>query len=242
MTDLSIRKQVANAIYELHAANHQPIVIHGGGPFIKSALDDAHLPHHFIRGLRVTSRESLPVIETVLTLLNKQLAQEITHAIGLTGRDANVLQADILDDALGFVGKITGVNKPLLDTLINNSLIPVIACLAANPQNDNILNINADDAAGSVAGTYQSPVIFLTNVAGVLNDPNDHSSLLPVLSQAEITARIQDGRIAGGMIPKVEAALGAVSMGAAYAVIADGRHPDALKRVLAGEAGTRITA
>jgi acetylglutamate kinase len=240
MTDLTTRKEVAREIRALADEGMQPVVVHGGGPFIKAALEKAGLEHHFVRGLRVTTAESLPFIEQVLTLLNKELAQEIGNAIGLTGRDARVLRAKPFDDELGLVGKITSVNKTIVSALLNANITPVLACVAENETGDGVLNINADEVASAVAGVLEIPVIFLTDVAGVLDNPRDKTSLLSELRQRDIQERIQDERISGGMIPKVEAALNALEQGAAYAVIADGRDAATLRQAIAGQAGTRI--
>lgn len=240
MTDNSVRKEVAREIRALATEGFQPLVVHGGGPFIKAALDKAKLEHHFVRGLRVTTKESLPVIEQVLTTLNKELAQDIGNAIGLTGRDASVVKAKMFDESLGLVGKIMSVNKTFLRALLEASVTPVLACIAENETGDGVLNVNADEVAGAVAGALEIPVVFLTDIAGVLDDPNDKTSLLKELSKRDIETRIEDGRISGGMIPKVESALDALNQGAAYAVIADGRDATTLRQAINGRAGTRI--
>jgi acetylglutamate kinase len=240
MTDNTIRKEVAREIHALAVEDLQPIVVHGGGPFIKAALDKANLEHHFVRGLRVTTPESLPVIEQVLTMLSKELAQEIGNAVGLTGRDSSVVQAKTFDEALGLVGRISSVNKILLTALLNAKVTPVLACIAENEAEGGVLNVNADEVAGAVAGALEIPVVFLTDIAGVLDDPSDKTSLLSELSQGDIQTRIADGRISGGMIPKVEAALEALNQGAAYAVIADGRDAATLRQAIEGRAGTRV--
>ncbi|MEM7737001.1 MAG: acetylglutamate kinase [Deinococcota bacterium] len=238
MTNLDTRQQMAARIRNLET--YTPVVVHGGGPFIKAALTKAGVQSQFVRGLRVTDETSLPIIEATLTHLNKQLSQALGNAIGLTGRDANVLQARTLAD-LGFVGEVTHVNASLLNVLLEHQLTPVIACLAApEGSSEGILNVNADSVAGAVAGTLAAPVVFLSDVLGVLDDPGDSSSLLRELSAADIHARIADGRIAGGMIPKVEAALATLAQGAAFAIIADGRSPDTLEAALNGQQGTTI--
>ena len=240
MTDTSVRRAMAREIGALADEGAAPVVVHGGGPFIKAALDEAGLEHTFLRGLRVTTEASLPVIEQVLTLLNKALAQEVGNAVGLTGRDAHVLQAEQFDEALGFVGRMTEVNAGLLNALLEARITPVLACLAAEQETSTLLNVNADEVAGAVAGTLKAPVVFLSNIPGVLDDANNTASLLPELARADAQARIADGRIVGGMIPKVEAALYALSKGARYAVIADGRSPELLRQATIGNVGTRF--
>lgn len=239
MTDAELRRKVAAEIARLAKEGSGPVVVHGGGPFIQRALDRAGLSSHFVRGLRVTSPESLVVIEEVLTRLSKVLAQDIGEAVGLSGRDSRLLTAEAMPE-LGRVGKMRSVNAPLLKQLLGLGLTPVVACIAGTREGDDVLNVNADSVAGAVAGVLSAPVVFLSDVPGVLASPRDKTGPLPELCDEDIHARIRDGRIAGGMIPKVEAALEALSHGAAFAVIADGREPAALKRAARGEAGTRI--
>lgn len=241
MTHPEVRREVAKEIHQLALEGFEPIVVHGGGPFIKAALDKTNLAHHFVRGLRVTTPESLPIIEQVLTTLNKELSQEIGNAIGLSGRDSHLLRAKTFDETLGLVGRMTGVNGALLKRLLSIAVTPVLSCLAEYEGTTGILNVNADEVAGAVAGELRIPVIFLTDVVGVLDNPNDPSSVLTHLSARDIQERIEDRRIAGGMIPKVEAALEAVQRGAEYAVIADGRDTGTLRQAILGQCGTKIT-
>lgn len=235
MIDPNLRQRMARAIAQVPGA----VVVHGGGPFIGQALAEAGIESHFVRGLRVTSAESLPIIERTLTQLGKHLAGEMGRAIGLTGRDAGLLEGEILGEELGFVGRVTRVNSEVLRGLLELNLTPVIACLAVDA-NGGALNVNADDVASAVAGALSAPVVFLSNIPGVLDDPTDPNSLLTSLSETDIHARIADGRIAGGMIPKVEGALAALAAGAAFALIADGREPEGLAETLSGARGTRV--
>lgn len=236
MTDPHVRARVAARLATIPEA----AIVHGGGPFIAQALRSAGVESRFVRGLRVTSAEDLTVIERTLTQLSKVLAQEIGNAVGLQGRDSSLLVAEPLDPELGFVGEVVSVNRALLMGLLELGVIPVVACLAETRDRKGVLNVNADSAAGAVAGALAAPVVFLSDVPGVLDDPDAPESLLSELGEGEIKARIQDGRIAGGMIPKVEAALGALRAGAAFAVIADGRAPERLEAALAGQSGTRV--
>lgn len=240
MTEPVTRLEVAREIHRLAQEGFEPIVVHGGGPFIKATLEKTDIPHHFVRGLRVTTPESLPIIEQVLNTVNKELSQEIGNAIGLSGRDSHLLKADMFDEQLGLVGKMTQVNPSLLKRLLGIGITPVISCIAENETSNGILNVNADEVAGAVAGAVGSPVIFLTDVIGVLDNPEDKRSVLANLSFADIQARIGDGRISGGMIPKVEAALEALHRGASYAVIADGRDAKTLRQAIEGKSGTKI--
>jgi len=235
MTDPGVRREVASRIAAVRGA----VVVHGGGPFIARALQEAGMESRFVRGLRVTPPESLPVVERTLTQLGKVLAQEIGGALGLTGRDSSLLVAEPLPE-LGAVGRVVGVNGVLLAQLLELHLVPVIACLAETGDKRGVLNVNADSAAGAVAGALSAPVVFLSDVPGVLDHPHDPHSLLRRLTEGDVRVRIGDGRIAGGMIPKVEAALEALAAGAPFAVIADGRAPEDLPAAFAGKAGTRV--
>lgn|SRR5690554_3249889 len=239
MTDEATRGRAAAALYDATQGGEPPVVVHGGGPFIQAALDAAGLEHRFERGLRVTTPESLEVIENVLTVLGKRLAQEIGPAVGLTGRDGGLLHASQRAE-LGRVGRMHRVEPRLLTALRRAGYVPVVACLATG-EDGGLLNVNADEVAGAVAGALGEGVVFLTNVPGVLADPQDPGSVLPRLTRTEAHARMQDGRISGGMIPKVEAALAALDQGAPFAVVADGRDPTGVAAALAG-GGTRVTA
>lgn len=241
MTDDATRGAVAAELRRLAEAGTRPVVVHGGGPFIARALDEAGIPHRFERGLRVTSPDSLRVIERELTLLGKRLAQDIGPAVGLTGRDARLLEGELLDPALGRVGTVRRVHREALEALLAAGLVPVVACLALD-ERGGLLNVNADDVAGAVAGALGAGAVFLTNVPGVLDDPARPDSLIARLPRAEAEARIRDGRIAGGMIPKVESALAALGRGAPFAVIADGRTADGVRRALEQGGGTRLVA
>jgi len=239
MTDDATRLTVASEIRALFEAREDPVVVHGGGPFINAALDEAGLKHRFVRGLRVTVPESLAVVERVLTLLGKRLAQDVGPALGLSGRDATLVRAELLDPALGRVGRVTGVNRDALLALLAARFVPVLACLALDPDGG-LLNVNADEVAGAVAGALGAGCVFLTNVPGVLDDAARPESLLPILTRSDARARIEDGRIDGGMIPKVEAALRAIELGAPYAIIADGRSAEGARQGLRGQGGTRV--
>ncbi len=232
----------AEALMQALAQSADPlIVVHGGGPRIGAWLERLGFETRFHQGLRVTPPEQMEAVEQVLTQTGKVLASLLTRfgrkALGLSGRDAALLKARPKSAALGRVGEVTAVNTALLEALLKAGLTPVIAPIGMDEAGP--LNINADTAAGAVAGAFGAPVVFLTNVPGVLADPTDPSSLYPELTRAEVDALIQQGVIAGGMIPKVKAALAALEAGAPWARIASGTPPHAA-RALEGTSGTRI--
>ncbi|XAO70557.1 MAG: acetylglutamate kinase [Acetobacteraceae bacterium] len=218
-----------------------PIVVHGGGPQISAMLDKLKLPSRFIDGLRVTDKESIDIIEMVLCgSVNKQVEELINRAgalaVGISGKDGGLIKARKLtqrkhvaatDDTkldYGFVGEPAEIDPRVLFSLLGAGLTPVIAPIGYGEKGETF-NINADTVAGAVAGSVNaSRLLMLTDVPGVL-DESGH--LIPELTASEARARIKNGTISGGMIPKVETCLEAVRAGADAAVILDGRVPHA---------------
>lgn len=239
MKNLDLRRAVAQEIAALRASL-PVVVVHGGGPVIERELAARQVPSEFRGGLRVTSPQAMDIVEMALCQLNKQLSQDIGQALGLMGRDSGLLQAEILEPELGRVGRVTGVNAELIRTLLGAGLTPVIGSVAVGPDGE-ALNVNADTAAGAVAGALGQGIIFLTDVDGVYRDYPNPESRAASLSRAEVQQGIQQGWIAGGMIPKVRAALDALDRGAPHATIASGMHSGVLAQAAAGQAGTRIT-
>jgi len=232
----------ANELLEEMSAYPGPLVlVHGGGPRIAEWLNRMGFETHFHRGLRITPVEQMEVVEMVLTTLGKHLADGLSRrgrpSLALSGRDAGLLEARLLDPILGRVGEVTRVNTPVLQKLLRAGLTPLVAPIGLDAQGP--LNINADTAAGAIAGALNLPAIFLTDVVGVLRDPKDPSSRLSQLTPSQVQALIQEGIVSGGMIPKVEAALNALRKGAPWATIAKGAQ-GVLQGVLDVTAGTRI--
>jgi len=230
-----------------------PIVVHGGGPQINAMLKQLNIQSTFIDGLRVTDQSMIDVIEMVLSgSVNKQVANLINRAgalaVGISGKDGSLLQArklvrtvKDLDSGqerelnLGFVGEPTKIDPRVLYSLLGSGLIPVIAPVGVGEHGETY-NINADTAAGAIAGSVNaSRLLMLTDVAGVLDE---NGVLIPELTANEARRRIADGSISGGMIPKVETCLAAVRAGAKAAVILDGRVPHACLLELFTRAGS----
>jgi acetylglutamate kinase len=239
MKSLDLRRAVAQEIASLRAS-HQVVVVHGGGPVIEANLARLGIESRFLRGLRVTSPEAMDVIESAITTLSKQLSAEIGNSIGLTGRDSCLLEAVSLDAEYGRVGRVEHVNTNLIHTLLNAGITPVIGCIAVDAAGDT-LNVNADWAAGAVAGALGSGLVFLTDVPGVMRDPQQPDTLASRLSSQDTRAWIEQGIISGGMIPKVEAALYALERGAPSATIASGMTAGVLQEAARGAAGTTLT-
>jgi acetylglutamate kinase len=222
-----------------------PIVVHGGGPQINRMLDRLGIKSNFVNGLRVTDADTMEVVEMVLVgTINSHLVTSINAAggcaIGLTGGDGNFLRArkSTRNGELGFVGEPDRVDVGVLDGFRTAKMIPVIAPVGAG-ENGESFNINADTVAGAVAAAVKAArFLLLTDVPGVLDGDK---KLISELSAADARRLIADGTISGGMIPKVETCLDAVSGGAEAAVILDGRVPHALLlELFTAGAGTLI--
>ena len=229
-----------------------PVVVHGGGPQINAMLKRLNVKSTFVQGLRVTDEEMLDVVEMVLAgPVNKQVAEAITRAgvmaVGISGKDGGLIRArklqrtyrdpesnieQVLD--LGFVGEPESVNPKVLQLMIGADIVPVVAPVGIGADGQTY-NINADTAAGAIAGALNAErLLMLTDVAGVL-DPEKR--LIPEMSVAEVKAGIAAGWIAGGMIPKVETCIYAIERGVKGAVILDGRVPHAILAELFTDAG-----
>jgi acetylglutamate kinase len=243
MGDSSLAASFAKDIVLLKHAGIDPIVVHGGGPQIGAMLERLAVKSEFIDGLRVTDKETVGVVEMVLSgAINKSIVQSINEAggsaIGLSGKDSGLIKArklrrtkrdpesnieKILD--LGFVGEPAEIKPELLNNLADSDVIPVIAPIGVGPKGETF-NINADTAAGAIAGAMGAARFFLlTDVVGVLDK---QGNLIPDLTTEAAQALIDDGTIHGGMIPKVETCIKAVEQGVEAAVIMDGRVPHAM--------------
>lgn len=238
MKSLELRRAVARELAALRGET-PVVVVHGGGPVIERELAARGLESEFVGGLRVTTPQAMDVVEMALGQLGKQLAQDLGAAVGLTGRDCALLRAEVLDPRLGRVGRVTGVNAGLLRTLLGAGLTPVVGCVAVGEDGE-ALNVNADTAAGAVAGALGEGVVFLTDVDGVYRAYPDPGSRATQLTRTEVEEGTGAGWIAGGMIPKVRAALDALDRGAPFATIASGMTAGVLAQAARGEAGTRI--
>ncbi|MCL4189437.1 MAG: acetylglutamate kinase [Rhodobacteraceae bacterium] len=206
-----------------------PVVVHGGGPMINDLLDRLGIASRFVRGKRVTDAATVEVVEMVLSgLINKRIVQAINsqggRAVGLSGKDANLMVCDPDDPELGFVGRPAEMNPGVLRQIFAGGMIPVVAPVGAG-RNGETFNVNGDTAAGAIAGALQADrLLLLTDVAGVKNAAGE---VLTQLHPDALRALIADGTVAGGMIPKVETALDALAAGVRAVVILDGRSPNA---------------
>jgi acetylglutamate kinase len=224
----------------LHREGRHIVVVHGGGDLVSRWLQAHGVEARFLDGLRVTEADALEVVVAVLAgLVNKRLVARLNalgaRAVGLSGADGALLRARRARPELGFVGEITGVERTLLQALLEGGWLPVIASVALQDEsgaaNGQLLNVNADTVAGEIARHLEAgALVFLTDVAGVLDG---QGRLMKRLSASEARALVAKGTIAGGMIPKIEAALVA-DAGGTRTVVLDGRQPHALRSALAG--------
>ncbi|MGM8871962.1 acetylglutamate kinase [Psychrobacter sp. 2Y5] len=241
MTDPELESSFARDIVLLKTVGLHPVVVHGGGPQVDTLLKELGRKSERIDGMRVTDKSTMDIVEMVLGGgVNKSIVSLINkhggRAIGLTGKDANLIKAKKMlmqktNDAgietpidLGYVGDVVSVNKDVINMLISSNFIPVIAPLGVDDNGDTY-NINADLVAGKVAEFLQAEkLMLLTNIKGVLGRDG---KVVTGLTPKKVDAMIEDGTISGGMIPKIQCALDAVRSGVKSAVIVDGRVPHA---------------
>ncbi|MAQ35885.1 acetylglutamate kinase [Thioclava sediminum] len=203
-----------------------PVVVHGGGPMINEMLGKLGIESQWVRGKRVTDKATVEVVEMILSgLVNKRIVQAINdqggRAVGISGKDDDLMVCEADDPELGFVGRPVEMNVQVIRDLYNAGMIPVIAPVATGMADNETFNVNGDTAAGAIAGALRADrLLLLTDVAGVKNKAGE---VITQLTPEDVTALIEDGTIAGGMIPKVETALKAVDEGVRAVVIVDGR-------------------
>ncbi|MFM7410998.1 MAG: acetylglutamate kinase [Actinomycetota bacterium] len=218
----------AQDIVLLRAVGIRPVVVHGGGPQINAMLDRLGVKSEFRDGRRVTDDATMQVVRMVLTgEVNPSIVSAITsqggRAVGLSGADDGMISVVQRDPALGFVGDVTGVRTAVLEQLLDDGCIPVIATIGVDASGQTY-NINADSVAAAVAGALgAAKLLYLTDIEGLRRDVNDASSLISKLTATELQGLLGDGTIAGGMIPKAESCLEAVALGVPAVHILDGR-------------------
>ncbi|MGQ0617048.1 MAG: acetylglutamate kinase [Acidimicrobiia bacterium] len=233
MTDPHLAALFADDIVMMRAVGIRPVVVHGGGPQISALMGRLGLVPEFVDGLRVTDAESLDVARMVLVgKVNRDIVSSINvHgplAVGLSGEDAGLILASARHPDLGFVGDVEAVNPAILERLLAEELVPVVATIGADEAGQSY-NINADTVAGAIAESLGSEkVIYLTDVAGLLRDPDDPATLISRAGSDELRTLMGTDVLSGGMIPKVAACAHAVENGVGSAHVLDGRVPHVL--------------
>ncbi len=230
MGDDAAMADFARDIVLMRQVGVNPVVVHGGGPMINEMLGKLGITSDFVRGKRVTDKATVEVVEMILSgLVNKRIVQAINdqggRAVGISGKDDDLMVCEADDPELGFVGRPVEMNVQVLRDLFGAGIVPVVAPVATGMNDNETFNVNGDTAAGAIAGALQADrLLLLTDVPGVKDAAGE---VVTQLSPDQVRAMIAEGTIAGGMIPKVETAMKAVEDGVRAAVILDGRLPNA---------------
>ena len=233
MINEELKAAVMGDIVLLSLIGVKVVLVHGGGPEISDMLNKVGKKSEFVNGLRVTDKETVDIVQMVLAgKVNKSLVNYIQNiggkAIGLCGIDGHMIEAEMKDPALGYVGEITDIDTtPILDVL-DKGYIPVISTIGCDKEG-NIYNINADTAAAKIAGKLQAEsFISMTDIRGLLRDKDDEETVIPVVNVSEAPQLIHEGIISGGMIPKIECCIEAIRQGVGQVFIIDGRVPHSI--------------
>ena len=235
MLDKKLEESVIKDVALLKLVGMKPIIVHGGGKEISKWIDKVGKETKFVDGFRVTDKDTMEIAEMVLNKLNKNLVQMVeklgVKAIGICGKDGGMLKVDKKmpnGNDIGYVGDVKKVDTDIIDTLLENDFIPIIAPIGMDDKGDTY-NINADDAACAIAGAIRAEKLaFLTDVEGVCMNPDDPESLISVLDVNEANKLIDGGVISGGMLPKVNNCINAVNAGVNRVHILDGRRDHCL--------------
>ena len=247
MIDETLKQQVMEDIALLWLIGVKVVLVHGGGPEISDMMKKLGKKPEFVDGLRVTDKETVDIVQMVLAgKVNKSLVTLLQmkggHAVGLSGMDGGIIEARIKDERLGYVGEITKIRTRPITDLLEKNYIPVVSTVASDHQG-NVYNINGDTAAAYIAGALGAArLIMMTDVAGILRDKDDPSTLITGITVPEARKLYEEGVISGGMIPKVDCCIEAINAGVKTVTIMDGRIPHAiLMELLTDEgAGTMV--
>lgn len=248
MINESLKKQVMEDIVLLWLIGVKVVLVHGGGPEINDLMNKLGKKAEFVDGLRVTDKETVDIVEMVLAgKVNKSLVNLLQvqggNVMGVSGIDGRLIEARFKNDKLGYVGEITKVNIEPIEGILEYGYIPVISTVGCDKKG-NTYNINGDTAAAFIAGALKAErLIMMTDIAGVLMDKDDPSTLIPELTVTQAQKLKEEGVIAGGMIPKVDCCVEAINKGVENVTIMDGRIPHSiLMELLTAEgAGTMVT-
>ena len=247
MINEDLKQQVMEDITLLWLIGVKVVLVHGGGPEISDMMKKLGKQPEFVDGLRVTDKETVEIAQMVLAgKVNKSLANLLQskggHAVGLCGIDGGLIEAKIKDKRLGFVGEITKVRPQPITDLLEKNYIPVVSTVASD-RRGNVYNVNADTAAAYIAGALNAErLIMMTDIAGILRDKDDPTTLIPEITIEEAAKLYDEGVISGGMIPKVDCCIEAIHKGVKNVIIMDGRVPHSiLMELLTDEgAGTMV--
>ena len=241
MEDPKLMVQVLGDIELLKLMGMRVVLVHGGGKAISAMLGRLNMPVQFKNGLRVTDDDTMEAVQEVLIgKVNQQLVWALNeyghNAVGISGADGKTLKAVPVSPELGRVGHIREVSPELIETILDDDYIPVIASVACGP--DGFFNVNADEAASAVAeALHADKLIYLTDVDGLFADVNDKGSFIRSLTKAETKSILASGELAGGMVPKVRSIVEAMDRGVSEVVILNGKSPHSLLLEIFTDAG-----
>ena len=241
MEDPKLMVQVLGDIELLKLMGMRVVLVHGGGKAISAMLTRLNMPVQFKNGLRVTDDDTMEAVQEVLIgKVNQQLVWALNeyghNAVGISGAAGKTLKAVPVSPELGRVGHIREVSPELIETILDDDYIPVIASVACGP--DGFFNVNADEAASAVAeALHADKLIYLTDVDGLFADVNDKGSLIRSLTKAETKSILASGELAGGMVPKVRSIVEAMDRGVSEVVILNGKSPHSLLLEIFTDAG-----
>ncbi len=233
MNDEAVTTTILQDIAALKIVGVNPILVHGGGPEINKLLSRLGIKPQFKNGMRVTDAATMEVAQMILCgKINKNIVGELNSmgvkAIGLCGKDSQLIKAEKLDSDLGYVGKITEINSKLLEILARDEFIPVIASIATDEQG-NSYNVNADVAAAAIgAAMHAEKLMFLSDIDGIMADKDDSQSLIDRISVAELKKMMDSGAISGGMLPKAASCIDAIERGINSVFVLNGTLPHSI--------------
>jgi acetylglutamate kinase len=233
MDDPALAELFAQDLVLMHLVGIQPVVVHGGGPQISHLMQRLGKEPEFVDGLRVTDAETVDIVRMALVgKVNREVVSTInqhgSYAVGLSGEDAGLIRVRTRDPRLGFVGDVEFVDPAILERLMREDLIPVVATVGVD-ESGQAHNVNADTVAAAIAGALRAEkLVYLTDVAGVYEDNPDESSLISQIDVAGMERLLGNGKVGAGMIPKLRSCIDALNSGVARAHILDGRVPHAL--------------
>ena len=242
MVNEQLKQQVMEDIVLLRLVGVKVVLVHGGGPEINELMDKLGKKPEFVGGLRVTDKETVDIVQMVLAgKVNKTLVNLLEmkggKAIGLSGMDDRLIEAEMKDPRLGYVGEVKKVHIRSVVDLLDKGYIPVISTIGCDREG-NAYNINGDTAAAHIAGALNAQrLIMMTDIAGILRDKDDPSTLITGLTVSEAKALYDEGVVSGGMIPKVDCCIRAIEQGVKNVVIMDGRVPHSILMELLTDEG-----
>ncbi len=233
MNDEAVTETILQDIAALKIVGVNPILVHGGGPEINKLLSRLGIKPQFVNGMRVTDEATMEVAQMILCgKINKNIVGKINSlgvkAIGLCGKDSQLIKAERLDKNLGYVGKVTEINSRLLDILAEDEFIPVIASIATDDEG-NSYNVNADVAAAAIgAAMHAEKLLFLTDIDGIMADKDDRETLIDRITVTKLKKMMASGAISSGMLPKAQSCIDAIERGINSVLILNGTLPHSI--------------